>query len=119
MKCLVVNVNVWPFLVFDEATSALDVSVQDSIAYLLARLQKKRNLTYLFIAHDIAFIRTMCHKVVVMYKGAIVEELDAFHLADAKHPYTKVLLSSIFEIGKPHNPLSMDTVTNATNATNI
>ena len=102
-------------LVFDEATSALDVSVQDSIAYLLARLQKKRNLTYLFIAHDIAFIRTMCHKVVVMYKGAIVEELDAFHLADAKHPYTKVLLSSIFEIGKPHNPLSMDTITNDTN----
>ena len=72
-------------------------------------------LTYLFIAHDIAFIRTMCHKVVVMYKGDIVEELDAFHLADAKHPYTKVLLSSIFEIGKPHNPLSMDTVTNDTN----
>ena len=102
-------------LLCDEATSALDVSVQDSIAYLLARLQKKRNLTYLFIAHDIAFIRTMCHKVVVMYKGDIVEELDAFHLADAKHPYTKVLLSSIFEIGKPHNPLSMDTVTNATN----
>lgn len=97
-------------LVFDEATSALDVSVQDSIAYLLARLQKKRNLTYLFIAHDIAFIRTMCHKVVVMYKGAIVEELDAFHLSDTQHPYTKVLLSSIFEIGQEHNPLSMDTV---------
>ena len=93
----------------DEATSALDVSVQDSIAYLLARFTKKRkNLTYLFIAHDIAFIRTMCHKVVVMYKGAIVEELDAFHLADAKHPYTKVLLSSIFEIGHDHKPLTLD-----------
>lgn len=52
----------------------------------------------------------MCHKVVVMYKGAIVEELDAFHLSDAQHPYTKVLLSSIFEIGQEHNPLSMDTV---------
>ena len=95
-------------LVLDEATSALDVSVQDSIAYLLARLQKKKNLTYLFIAHDIAFIRTMCHKVVVMYKGAIVEELDAFHLADAKHPYTKVLLSSIFEIGQDHKPLTLE-----------
>ena len=95
-------------LVLDEATSALDVSVQDSIAYLLARLQKKKNLTYLFIAHDIAFIRTMCHKVVVMYKGAIVEELDAFHLADAKHPYTKVLSSSIFEIGQDHKPLTLD-----------
>ena len=99
MKCLVVNVKrvaiaraivLEPeILVLDEATSALDVSVQDSIADLLARLQKKKNLTYLFIAHDIAFIRTMCHKVVVMYKGAIVEELDAFHLADAKHPYSK------------------------------
>ena len=98
-------------LVLDEATSALDVSVQDSIAYLLARLQKKKNLTYLFIAHDIAFIRTMCHKVVVMYKGAIVEELDAFHLADAKHPYTKVLLSSIFEIGKDHKPLTLEEAT--------
>ena len=97
-------------LVLDEATSALDVSVQDSIAYLLARLQKKKNLTYLFIAHDIAFIRTMCHKVVVMYKGAIVEELDAFHLADAKHPYTKVLLSSIFEIGQDHKPLTLEEV---------
>ena len=95
-------------LVLDEATSALDVSVQDSIAHLLARLQKKKNLTYLFIAHDIAFIRTMCHKVVVMYKGAIVEELDALHLADAKHPYTKVLLSSIFEIGQDHKPLTLE-----------
>ena len=95
-------------LLCDEATSALDVSVQDSIADLLARLQKKKNLTYLFIAHDIAFIRTMCHKVVVMYKGAIVEELDAFHLADAKHPYTKVLLSSIFEIGQDHKPLTLE-----------
>ena len=98
-------------LLCDEATSALDVSVQDSIADLLARLQKKKNLTYLFIAHDIAFIRTMCHKVVVMYKGAIVEELDAFHLADAKHPYTKVLLSSIFEIGQDHKPLSLEEAT--------
>ena len=95
-------------LVLDEATSALDVSVQDSIAHLLARLQKKKNLTYLFIAHDIAFIRTMCHKVVVMYKGAIVEELDALNLADAKHPYTKVLLSSIFEIGQDHKPLTLE-----------
>ena len=43
-----------------------------------------------------------------MYKGAIVEELDAFHLADAKHPYTKVLLSSIFEIGKDHKPLTLE-----------
>ena len=91
------------------------MSVQDSIAYLLARLQKKEKLNIPIHAHDIAFIRTMCHKVVVMHKGAVVEELDAFHLADAKHPYTKVLLSSIFEIGKPHNPLSMDTVTNDTN----
>ncbi|WP_420908283.1 ABC transporter ATP-binding protein [Veillonella agrestimuris] len=95
-------------LVFDEATSALDVSVQDSIAKLLAKLQKEKNLTYLFIAHDIAFVRTMCHTIIVMHKGRIVETLDARHLGDAKEPYTKVLLSSIFEIGKPHHPLTLD-----------
>lgn len=95
-------------LVFDEATSALDVSVQDSIAKLLAKLQKEKNLTYLFIAHDIAFVRTMCHTIIVMHKGQIVEELDARHLDAAKETYTKVLLSSVFEIGKPHQPLSMD-----------
>lgn len=95
-------------LVLDEATSALDVSVQDSIAYLLARLQKQKHLTYVFIAHDIAFIRTMCHKVVVMHKGSIVEELDAYHLTEATHPYTKMLLSSIFEIGKEHKPLTIE-----------
>lgn len=95
-------------LVFDEATSALDVSVQDSIAKLLAKLQKEKNLTYLFIAHDIAFVRTMCHTIIVMHKGRIVETLDARHLGNAKEPYTKVLLSSIFEIGKPHHPLTLD-----------
>lgn len=94
-------------LVFDEATSALDVSVQDSICFLLARLQKKKNLSYIFIAHDIAFIRTMCHKVAVMYKGAVVEELDAYHICEGQHPYTKVLLSSIFEVGQEHNPLQL------------
>ena len=68
----------------------------------MARLQKE-NLTYLFIAHEYRFYSyyvpqggRQCTK------GAIVEELDALHLADAKHPYTKVLLSSIFEIGQDH-----------------
>lgn len=94
-------------LVFDEATSALDVSVQDSICFLLARLQQKKNLSYIFICHDIAFVRSMCHNIAVMYKGAVVELVDAYHMSTAQHPYTKVLLSSIFEVGKEHNPLQL------------
>lgn len=85
-------------IVFDEATSALDVSVQDAIAKLLVKLQKEKNLTYLFVAHDIAFIRSMCHRVVVMYYGEVVEEVAAKHLTEAKHPYTRKLLSAVFEV---------------------
>ena len=94
-------------LVFDEATSALDVSVQDSIAKLLVRLQREKKLTYLFICHDIAFIRNICHKMVVMYRGQVMEIVNASQLEQVKHPYTKVLLSAVFEMGKDHRPLQL------------
>ena len=53
------------------------------------KLQKEKNLTYLFVAHDIALIRSICHRVVVMYNGEVVEAISAKHLTEAKHPYTR------------------------------
>lgn len=85
-------------IVFDEATSALDVSVQDAIAKLLVKLQREKNLTYVFVAHDIAFIRSICHRVVVMYYGEVVDEVPAARLTEAEHPYTRKLINAVFEV---------------------
>lgn len=99
-------------LVCDEATSALDVSVQEKIVELLIRIQKERDLTILFICHDLALVSMLCTRVVVMYFGKVVEELDGKDLAHAKHPYTQKLLKSVFSLlpkGKaPHIDLSDD-----------
>ena len=85
-------------LVCDEATSALDVSVQETIVELLVRIQRERNLTILFICHDLALVSRLCTRVVVMYFGKVVEQLDGQDLAHAKHPYTQKLLSSVFTL---------------------
>ena len=82
------------------ATSALDVSVQDSIAKLLARIQKQRGVSYIFICHDLALVSLISHRVMVMQQGSIVEELPGNKLAEAKHPYTKKLLASVFSVRK-------------------
>ena len=94
-------------VVFDEATSALDVSVQDSIAKLLVKLQKEKQLTYLFVAHDIALIRSICHRVVVMYNGEVVEAISAEHLTEVKHPYTRKLLAAVFEVTEHREPVTV------------
>ncbi len=93
-------VSIGPKLIFlDEATSALDVSVQKQVLKLLVKLRKELNLTYLFIGHDLAVVRSICDRVCVMYAGRIVEELDSHCLKDdAAHPYTHKLLQSIFSI---------------------
>ena len=85
-------------IICDEATSALDVSVQDSIAKLLAEIQKKRGVSYIFICHDLALVSLISHRVAVMQQGSIVEELPGDKLAEARHPYTKKLLSSVFTV---------------------
>ena len=85
-------------LVCDEATSALDVSVQETIVELLVRIQRERNLTILFICHDLALVSRLCTRVVVMYFGKVVEQLDGQNLAQAKHPYTQKLLKSVFTL---------------------
>ena len=84
------------FLVFDEATSALDVSVQAQIINLMADLQKRLNLTYLFISHDLSIMEHICHRVAVMYAGRVMEIQDADALFSApRHPYTKALRDAV------------------------
>ena len=84
------------FLVFDEATSALDVSVQAQILNLMADLQKRLNLTFLFISHDLSIMEHICHRVAVMYAGRVMEIQDADALfASPRHPYTKALRDAV------------------------
>lgn len=85
-------------IVFDEATSALDVSMQEAIAQLLVKLQKEKGLTYIFVAHDIAFVQRMCDRIAVMYQGEIVELMKASELEASVHPYTKRLVSSVYTL---------------------
>ena len=82
-------------LVLDEPTSALDVSVQAQILNLLNDLQKKYNLTYIFISHDLSVIEYMCDRLAVMSLGRVVEEANTEDLfSNPQHPYTKALLSA-------------------------
>jgi peptide/nickel transport system ATP-binding protein len=83
------------FIVCDEAVSALDVSIQGQIINLLEDLQRRLGLAYLFIAHDLAVVRHISMRVVVMYFGKIMEvaDRDAIY-KEPLHPYTKVLLDA-------------------------
>jgi len=84
------------FIVCDEPVSSLDVSIQAQIINLLQELQEKMHLTYLFISHDLRVVEHISHRVAIMYLGKVVEiaKSDTIY-QDAKHPYTKALLSAV------------------------
>ena len=84
------------FIVADEPISALDVSIRAQVLNLLSHLQKERNLTYLFIAHDLSVVRFICDRIAVIHRGEIVELAESEELfRHPLHPYTRALLSAI------------------------
>ena len=84
------------FLILDEPTSALDVSIQAKIINMLLRIQKERNLTYLFITHDLSLMRNIATRVAILYLGKIAEIAPAEEFFyRPEHPYTQMLIYSI------------------------
>jgi len=83
-------------IVCDEAVSALDVSIQAQVLQLLMKLKEERNLTYIFITHDLSVTEYICDRIAVMYLGRIVELCQSEDLySNTMHPYTEALLSAI------------------------
>ncbi|MDD3375321.1 MAG: ATP-binding cassette domain-containing protein [Candidatus Omnitrophica bacterium] len=82
-------------LILDEAVSSLDILVQEEILELLRELQKEFNLTYLFISHNLKVVKKLCSRVVVMFKGKVVESASCEQIfSNPQHLYTKQLLSA-------------------------
>jgi peptide/nickel transport system ATP-binding protein len=88
-------------LIADEPTSALDATVQAEILRLLEDLVSRRGMGLILISHDLPLVAHFCDRVVVMYAGRIVEELQASELSRARHPYTRGLLDCLPTLTKP------------------
>ena len=86
-------------LICDEATGALDVSIQNQIAKLLVKLVEEKQISCLFIGHDLALVRSVSQRIAVMYLGNLVETLPGSELSSkAMHPYTKALMGAVLDI---------------------
>ena len=86
-------------LIYDEATAALDVSVQQDVLKLMYDLRKSCNNSVIFICHDLAAVRLVADRIIVMYNGKIVEIVESRSLlSESKEEYTKKLLGSVFEV---------------------
>ena len=86
-------------ILLDEPTSALDLTIQNQIVQLLKQLQEKRGISYLFISHDLRVVKSLCHRVLVMRHGEVVEEgLTIDVLENSKQEYTQRLIKAAFEI---------------------
>lgn len=86
-------------IICDEATSALDVSVQEKVCELLVKIQREKDITFLFIAHDLGLVDLMCHQVAVMYLGNVVEWIENGRIAyHCKHPYSVALMKAVFKV---------------------
>ena len=86
-------------LLCDEITSALDVSSQAQILRLLSRLHREKNMSVIFVSHDLAVVRSICDRVMVMYNGRLVEEGPvADVIRSPREAYTKKLISSVLEV---------------------
>jgi microcin C transport system ATP-binding protein len=89
-------------LVLDEPTSALDVSVQKQVLALLANLQQRHGMSYLFISHDLSVIRAVAHRILVMKDGVVVEQGETgMILSNPQMPYTQALLQAVAYTGEP------------------
>tara|TARA_R110002020_G_scaffold207320_3_gene412852 strand:+ start:5141 stop:5968 length:828 start_codon:yes stop_codon:yes gene_type:complete len=92
-------------LIADEPTSALDVTVQIEVLRILDRLVSERGMGLIFISHDLELVSTFCDRVLVMYAGRVVEELDAAKMNEAQHPYTRGLIGCLPKINGDVRPL--------------
>ncbi|MCL5776983.1 ABC transporter ATP-binding protein [Limibaculum sp. FT325] len=92
-------------LIADEPTSALDVTVQAEVLRILDALVRERGMGLMFISHDLNLVARFCDRVLVMYRGRIVEEIEAQRLSQATHPYTQGLLGCLPKIGGARGPL--------------
>jgi peptide/nickel transport system ATP-binding protein len=92
-------------LIADEPTSALDVTVQLQVLNIMDALVRERRMGLVLISHDLNLVGSFCDRVLVMHGGRIVEALEAKRLAEARHPYTRGLLSCLPRIGGRGTPL--------------
>jgi microcin C transport system ATP-binding protein len=86
-------------LILDEPTSSLDRTIQFQVIELLKSLQKRHGLTYIFISHDLAVVKTLCHEILIMRRGRVVESGPARTIfTRPQDPYTQELLATAFAV---------------------